>query len=651
MNDDDLQQAPGLLAAGDFGGLEALARRALDRDQSDLAAQTMLGVALQRQQRLPEALGALQAALAIRRDAERCYRLGDVCHDLGRRSEALDWLNEAVTLDAGHFLARYTLAVVLQDLGRHAEAVPHYEWALTQQPQHAKALNNLGVALQNVGRLDAAIDAYRRAVAANPQHAGAVANLSGLLADHGDTAGARRCLAPSLNPAAPTALDLRAALLLPVIAESRQEIDDARAAMDVALDRLLERPPRLSDPLREIGRTPFYLAYHGLPNRTLLEKLAAVYRRACPELTQVTAPDRPAAGSRIRVGFASFLLYDHSVGRVVEGLVEHLPRDRFEVVVVFLGGMHRDFLAEKLARTADRAVECAYVVRDAQRVIADLGLDVLCVPDFGMDPLAYFVSFSRLAPVQCTTWGHPDTSGLASIDYYVSTEHWEPPGSEAHYSERLVRLPGVASPAYYPRPSTTPGRALISPGGLSIFCPQSLFKLHPDFDTLAGRVLKELPTAKLYLVDGGVPAWRERLQRRLAGAIEAAERRIVWLPKMSREDYTATLAAADLVLDPPHFCGGNTSLEALAAGKPIVTLPGQLARSRFTAGFYAHMGFTDLTATSADDYVAIAVRLGSEPAFRAAASETIRARQLSLFSDRRVVDEWARFLVDATAAR
>jgi protein O-GlcNAc transferase len=590
--------------------------------------------------------------------AEALYREGDALHDAGRLDEARRTLEAALQADPEHWLARYTLAVVLQDLGRPADAVVHYQRALAVRPTHAKAWNNYGAALQYLARNEEAIAAFRRALALDPAHAGAAANLSGLLGEFGgerELDEARAVLAPFCGGPAANALDLRRALLLPVIAADRASIANARQRMAAELATLLANPPRLRDPLREIGRTPFYLAYQPDNDRPLLEALAAVYRRACPSLEWTAPHCQPGAArpprDRLRVGFASFFFYSHSVGRVIDGLVERLPRDRFEIVVTFLGGQADDPLAARMAAAADKVAATAYDVEHARQVIAAQELDILCLPDFGMDPLSYFVGFSRLAPVQCTTWGHPETSGLSSIDWFVSPDAWERPGAEADYSERLYRLPGVASPAWYRRPQAQSGRSCLAPAdGPRYFCPQTLYKLHPAHDELWRRILAATPGAQLYLVEGKRPQWKATVQARLSRTLGAQAAQVRWLPLMSRGDYQATLADADALLDTIHFVGGNTSFEALSLGKPVVTLPGSQMRSRFTAGLLQSLGIGELVAADADDYVRIAVRLGQDAAWRASLGQRIAAQQHQLFEDDRVVDAWAEFFRMAAKA-
>lgn len=582
--------------------------------------------------------------------AESLYQQGDKAHDQRDFSLAEKLLRSALALDPGHWRAKYTLAVLLQDLGRHGDAAPLYAALLATDPHHAKALNNYAVALQYSGCREQAIEVYRRAVAAAPSNLNSVANLSGLLADTGREDEAISLLSPYCDNDSPNVLDLRRALILPAIASSGDQIRARRSEVLEDLKRIERKPPRLLNPLREIGRTPFYLPYQPDSDREFLETLAAIYRKACPELTFVAPHCAHKAGpvrERRRIAFASFFFFDHSVARVMLGLIERLPRDRFEVIVVFLGGKSDDDWARSIAQAADSVLETPYDIFESQRLMADLELDILCFSDFGMDPMSYFLGFSRLAPVQCTTWGHVETSGLNSMDWFVSTAGWEGPDADQDYTEHLFRMPDVGSPAYYLKPEVAgSGRSLIAAegSGPNYVCFQSLYKLHPDFDAAIAAILQAQAGARLYLVRSQEPAWNAamvaRLQRNLGTAVE----QVTWLDQMDREDYQATLAACDVVLDPIHFSGGNTSLEAFAAGKPVVTMQGRTMRARFTAGFYRAMGLVDLITDSPAEYVALATRFGRDAEFRSAVACQIAERSEVLFEDARVIERWTDFL-------
>jgi predicted O-linked N-acetylglucosamine transferase (SPINDLY family) len=180
-------------------------------------------------------------------------------------------------------------------------------------------------------------------------------------------------------------------------------------------------------------------------------------------------------------------------------------------------------------------------------------------------------------------------------------------------------------------------------------CPQSLFKFHPDFDRVLAEILRRDPAGRLVLVQGAHRHIDDQLIARLTAAAPEIAARIVVLPGLNRADFVALLAASDVMLDPLHYSGGNTSLEAFAVGTPIVTWPGAFMRARHTFGFYALMGLDDCVARDPDHYVALAVRLGTDPAWRAAVSGRILAANSVLFDNVATVRALEDFLVDAAA--
>jgi protein O-GlcNAc transferase len=289
----------------------------------------------------------------------------------------------------------------------------------------------------------------------------------------------------------------------------------------------------------------------------------------------------------------------------------------------------------------------------ARKAIADAEMDILYFADIGMVPLTYFLAYARLAPVQVTTWGHPLTTGIPNVDHFLSMDLAEPADAEAQYSEKLFRLPGLTT--CYERPVAPPkhdrARFGFTPGRTIYLCPQSLFKLHPTFDPMLGAILAGDPNAEIALLAGGQRRWTELLSQRFARSLprEAAER-IRFVPRVAPDDFLALLAAADVILDPTIFCGGNTTLESLAMGTPVVTLPSPYLRGRLTLAMYRRMEFMDLVAKDADDYVRIALSLGLDRDRRAAVERTIAERSPILFEDTGAIRSQER-LFEELAAR
>jgi protein O-GlcNAc transferase len=247
------------------------------------------------------------------------------------------------------------------------------------------------------------------------------------------------------------------------------------------------------------------------------------------------------------------------------------------------------------------------------------------------------LAFSRMAPIQCVTWGHPETTGSSAIDYFLSSELLDEPTSQEHYTEKLVRMPLTGT--YYERPPipSDPDSIRRLPGlagaGSLYGCPQSLFKFHPDDDNVLRGILEADPHGRIVVIEGRVPEWTNRLRSRWQRTLANVHDRIVFLPAIANDDYLRLLRICDVILDPLHFGGGNSSYEALAMGTPVVTLPSQFLRGRITAGLYRKMQMTECVVDTTDEYIALAVRLAKDPAFRQAIRSRIAAQSGVLFDD------------------
>jgi protein O-GlcNAc transferase len=139
------------------------------------------------------------------------------------------------------------------------------------------------------------------------------------------------------------------------------------------------------------------------------------------------------------------------------------------------------------------------------------------------------------------------------------------------------------------------------------------------------------------------------MRRRWAAVMPDVQERIVFLPRQAGPDYVNLIALADVMLDTVHFNGMNTSLEAFAVGTPVVTLPGEFQRGRHTQAMYRKMGIAECIAADAEHYVEIAVRLGTDRAWRETLHREITRRSAVLFEDMEVVREFERFFREAVA--
>jgi predicted O-linked N-acetylglucosamine transferase (SPINDLY family) len=450
---------------------------------------------------------------------------------------------------------------------------------------------------------------------------------------------------------------LLAGLYVPAISESREQIAATREAWHRHLEQVDAAGLRIADPLVGAFSPTFYLAYHGESDVEPHRRLAAAWLRAHPSLawtSPMLATPEPSR-RRLRIGFFSAFMRGHSIGRTTLGLIEHLDREQFESHVLSPEPYVPDALGDRIRAAAEHVHVVPGTLPEARRSIAALGLDILFYQDIGMLPFAYFLAHARLAPVQCTSFGHPDTSGVPNVDWFVSVDGYEDAGSAAEYSERLHLLRGVPQLACYERPRRGAARATRADLGLPddarlYVCAQTLFKLHPEFDALLGGILRRDPRGRVLLLQGQSEQWAAQLRARFARSIPDVATRIVFLPRLGAAAFLELLALADVALDTIHFNGYNTSLEAFAVGTPVVTMPTRLQRGRHTALMYRSMQMDDCIATSPDDYVELAVSLATDRDRAADVRARLAERADVLYDRRDVVREFERFYREAAAA-
>lgn len=521
-------------------------------------------------------------------------------------------------------------------------------------PDMAPLHYRIGCLLQDLGEAESAQSHYELAARVQPTLFGAAHNAGKLAAGFGQTERARRFLSQAHWLRPQDGIPMRLQLLTGAIHDSTAAIAEARQRFEQGLDRLIEAPPRIDDPLNKADLPTFYLAYHGLCNRALHSKLARAFIAAVPGL-EWHAPHCSATtrrAGRIRIGFISRFLRTHSIGKVARGLVARLSREHFEVYVLNIPPVTLDETARWIQAHADHWLVIDESPAAARKQIAALELDILFYQDIGMEPYSYLLAFSRLAPVQCVSYGHPDTSGVPNMDYYISNDLYEPPGGAAHYSERLVELHALPTLAYYFRPTVSgalPTRAELGlPTGARLYlCAQSLFKLHPEMDAAMRGILERDDSGRIVLFAGECAEWGVQLMQRFRRTLPGLADRIQFLPRQPYQRFLQLLNVADVVLDTPHFNGMNTSIDAFAVGTPVVTLPTGLQRGRFTQAMYRMMGIEWGVARDTDQYATLAVEVATDPERQRDLRQLILERNHLLFEHSRTVEEFERFFLGA----
>ena len=586
------------------------------------------------------------AASADPRSVRAWNNLGVALQSLDRLDEALRAFNHALSINPKFALAHFNVARLYNLRNDHKLALHHAQAATRIDPRHAEAWLLTGDIHRRTRQPDAALAAYTAAAKAVPDNLKALNALADLLAEMGRFDEARRGYgqvwqkAPGNLKAA-----LGANLLLPQVYSSGAHLQGVRREYAEGLERLHAsagaiRFTRPDEALSEARWTNFYLAYQGQNDRDLQRRYGELHRRVLePAVPEFFAPrPRRSGAERLRVGFFSHFFFNCTAGRYFSSWITHLDAKRFEKFVYYTN----EWVADDTRAIAAGAHTFRHLPGRqlhvlAKQILAD-ELDILVYPELGMHAETFTLAGLRLAPVQVSGWGHPNTPGLPEIDWFFSSAAMEPQGAEAHYSERLGLLPGLGTRYALPKagkPATRADFAIPEDRTLYLI-PQSLFKIHPDNDELIARVLGEDPRGLAVLFAHSHDAVTQAFGVRLGAAfrrhrMDIHERALFLMPNVAHPTYLRLNELCDVMLDTLHWSGGNTSLDALASGLPVVTLPGEFMRGRQSQAMLAALGAPELIVANADEYVRTAVRIGKDPGERRAISERLAERRMELF--------------------
>lgn len=592
-------------------------------------------------------------------------------HREGRLDDAQAAYLNILAADPDHFDALHLLGALYKQRGRIDDAIELMTRAVAVDPTFAAVHNNLGTALRKRNRRMEAIASFRQAIALDPGYAKAYYNL-GHAVD--DPAEALRCFSRAME-LAPDLAEARwawtMAQVTPVSETDRDPLEGRRrlsAELDALTDWFHADAKRLATGFEAVGvHLPFYLAYHEENNRDLLSRYGKLCTQAMAAWHATRGSPRAAEcrGGKICIGIVSAHVREHSVWTaIVKGWMQQFDREGFELHLFHVGAM-QDSRTDFARSLADSFVQGPGELEQWVDAIRNLQPDVLMYPEIGMDPMATKLAALRLAPVQATTWGHPETSGFPTIDYYFSAEDFEPesagagaPDAQDRYSENLVVLPGLGC-SYPPLLSdrTTPDLAAlgIKPDVPLLLCPGAVQKYQPRDDWTFVEIARRLGECQFVFVLGSHaetlwPILRRRLETTFANAGLDAGRYLVFIPWQIRPAFFGLMQRADVCLDTIGFSGFNTVMQAVECALPIVTREGRFLRGRFGSGILKRMGLSDLVARTDEEYIALAVKIAADPVFRGEFRDLIDEHRHVLFNDAAPVKALEAFLADAVRA-
>lgn len=627
-----------------------------------VAALTGQGLALHQQGRLKEAKIIYEQVLKIQaNNFDALQLLGSLLTQSREFRQAADFLSKALQINPNHAEPYYNHGNALKELGRLDEALASYDKAISIKPHYAEFHCNRGIVLAELKRFDQALLSYNQAISIKPDYAEAYHNRGNVLRDMGRQGEARISYSEALRikPAFAEARWARAISVLPIIPSQTNETKAGREAFCQELAEMDSWfvQERLEDGSKSVGSAqPFYLAYQEENNVKPLSEYGALCGRLMSHWQQkhsYLAKPKPFS-KPIKLGIVSRHIHQHSVwDALTKGWVKHLARDRFELVIFYTG------------TTVDEETECAKSItagfvrhgNDLSAWVKDIlaaEIDIMLYPEIGMDSMTIKLASLRLAPVQIGSWGHPETTGLATIDYYLSADLLEPDDANEYYTEQLVRLPHLGccyEPASIVPDAIDLEKLSIAADQPLLICPGVPFKYQPRYDHVFVDIAKRLGACQFIFFIHEKKRLTDLLKERLSAQFSEAGLNskdyfvfVPWQPKIS---FYSLMTQADVFLDTIGFSGFNTASQAIECRLPIVTREGRFMRGRLASGILKRIGLEELIVHDEDNYVNLVVKLARNHDYNHLVRNKIKENRHILYNDLEPVRALEKFLEDA----
>jgi len=388
----------------------------------------------------------------------------------------------------------------------------------------------------------------------------------------------------------------------------------------------------------------FYMSYQGLSSRDIFMEKSKFMRLICNDLNYKI--DSNFVNKKINVLFHSnFLSRKHSVFKDRHQVIKHLSMDpEFNIYFSTF-----DNISTEIKGSFGKAthIKLEYNLEYCKKIITDLKLDVLVFCEIGMCSFTYFLAHLKLAKKQFNTWGHSDTSGIDSIDYFVSSKLYELEYEESqkNYSEKLLLLNSMCTCYIDPMKqyNLKSFKNRIDFGFTNeytiYFCAQSSFKFSPMFDDYLIEILQKDKNSIIIMLNHDN---QQKILSRFEG--KNVSSRFHLFPMQQHFNYLNLIYISDIVLDAYPFGGCNSSLEALSLCKPIITQPSRMINGRFTYGFYKKINLDEMISKNKKEYIKKALQVSQDKIYYNKISNHIKTNKEKLFEDMETIDEWKKIL-------
>lgn len=651
-NEKDLLELEKLYNLKDFINIEKKIKEIIKNFPNYFPLINLLAISLAEQNKLNDAVKFFEKAIALNPNYAEAYNnLGTVMQKLNNLNQSIFHYKKAIEKKPNLFNAYLNLGHAYKMDGKIQEAISIYKQVIELNPNYAEAYNNLGnifsfqnnekeaisnfdksirinknfsqpynnkgILLQKMGKLDEALACYKAAIKIDPNSADAQNNLGNLFYNicNNEEAIKQYEKASKIKPNE-IRFVLNNLLLIPPIMPSADNIKFYRKRYLHGLNSLSKYTATINETDKSGVLRSFNLAYHGKDNLKIVKKTSKIFRKIFPNINYTSDKlNKKIDNRKIKIGIISQFLTGHTIGKLYRGLIKNLDRKKFEVIIFHTAQTESNAMKNEIDLNADKVINLSLYIDKQRSQIEDENLDIIFYPDIGMSTTTYVLAYSRLAPIQIVGWGHPDTTGISTIDYFLSSILLEKPNAKKKYSEKLIllkHLPHFYEPIEKFDSFKSREELGLPKTGRLYCCVQTLYKIHPDFDYILNKIVQKDPKGTIIFIGGKgkFKYWQNVLRKRWKKRFKSLNEKVIFIDPLSVKDFVALCKNSDVLLDSVHFGGGNTFLEAMIVGTPTITMTGDFLRANTTAGGYKQMKISNPPIVcNKEQYIKLAVEL------------------------------------------
>ncbi|AUC62338.1 hypothetical protein AA637_14820 [Cyanobacterium sp. HL-69] len=621
-------------------------------------------------------------------------------YQLSEYIQAYQAILQGINSEPENYLNFYYGAIFLEKVNNIEDAIKLYQQSIKLNPNHLDSYNNLGNLLLNNNQIKQAEKYYLLAFNVDNKYFGTCLNLGNLYlkSDRITLALDYYNQALKISPTYENFLwivnnirsfnyiqesinfarhncsllpyNLFASLecdrILPFVYQKEEEINNYRQSLTRFLQKISEINLDIKNnslfALQLIDTHTNYHSHYQAQNDLELQilygnfihKVMTInYPSYCQPLKKNKHPEK------IRIGYISYCLRSHVVGKLSLGWIKYHNQNKFEIYCYYLG----DFSEDKITQEFKRHSKKFYHFKDDTNIeiiaqtIKDNELDFLVFLDLSMYPRMSQLAGLNLAPIQCVTWLHPITSGIPTIDYFISSELIEKNNTNNHYSEKLIKLPNLS--IYYSSKNSEvdkdKAKFNLKHENIIYISSQYCSKYLPQYDYVYSEIAKKVKHCQFVFIhprinnnnDKITPQLWERIKQSFSNYQLDWQDYCIFLPTIKNsKDYKQLLKSCDIFLDTIGFTGFNSTLDALEFFLPVITHSGEFFRTRQSEGILKMIQVTDTVADNVEDYIIKAIALGTNNELRQKISDKIRRNINLLYEDLTSVKALETFYLD-----